>query len=270
MASSNAGMLSGSEYQVFLSFRGPDTRIGFTDCLYRSLINVGIQVFRDNEEVHVGERINGSLQHAINKCRIYIPIFSHTYASSQWCLHELAQIVTNTNKSEGNKEILPIFFDVEPDDVKLKTPLYRDAIFNLKREKKLSNGQVLVWREALVEVAAIKGWEVKNYEGQGELINFIVEEVVEKLKTKHRSITEHLVGIDDRVEAVNKLLDIGSGGVRLIKIYGMGGIGKTTLAKAVFNQLSSHFGHNCCFLEDVQDKSSRSDGLVGLQKKFTI
>ncbi|XP_048141143.1 disease resistance protein L6-like [Rhodamnia argentea] len=165
MASSDASTSSGSEYQVFLSFRGPDTRVGFTDFLFHSLIDAGICVFRDDEELRVGERIDGSLQRAIENSKIYIPVFSQKYASSQWCLRELVQIMENTSKSEGKKEILPIFFDVEPDDVKLKTPLYRETILNLEREKKLSNEQVDAWREALMEVDAIKGWEVKKYKG---------------------------------------------------------------------------------------------------------
>ncbi|XP_056159787.1 disease resistance protein L6-like [Syzygium oleosum] len=268
MASSNAATALGTDYQVFLSFRGPDTRTGFTDVLFHSLIDHGVCVFRDDEELPFGERIDGSLERAMDNSRIYIPIFSRTYASSKWCLHELEQILANTSKSEGDKEILPIFFDVEPDDVKLKTALYANAILSLQSKKKLSSEQVNAWREVLKEVGAIKGWEVKKYKGHGELIKLVIEEVVEKLKRKHRLVTEHLVGIDDRVEAVNKLLDVNSGGVRLIKIYGMGGIGKTTLAKVVFNRVSSHFGKYSCFLEDVRAKSLRTDGLVELQKKL--
>ncbi|XP_039167199.1 disease resistance protein RPV1-like [Eucalyptus grandis] len=226
MASSDERTSLGSNYQVFLSFRGPDTRVGFTDVLFHSLNDTGICVFRDDEEVRVGERIDGSLQRAIDNSRIYIPVFSRTYASSQWCLRELVQILANTSKSEGKKEILPIFYDVQPDDVKLKTPLYHDAILNLEREKKLSTEQVDVWRKALMEVDAIKGWEVKKYKGYVDVIKLVVEEVLKKLKIKHRSVTENLVGIGDRVVAVNELLDIDSGGVRLIGIYGMGGIGK--------------------------------------------
>ncbi|XP_048140797.1 disease resistance protein L6-like [Rhodamnia argentea] len=268
MTSSDAGTSTGSEYQVFLSFRGPDTRTGFTDVLYHSLTDAGIHVFQDDEELRVGERIDGSLLQAIDDSRIYIPIFSQTYASSQWCLRELAHIMANTSKSEGNKKVLPIFFDVDPDDVKLKTPLYRDAILNLELEKKVSTRHVDAWRKALIEVDAIKGWEVKKYNGHGELINLVVVEVVEKLKTKHRYVTEYLVGIDDQALAVSKLVDINCGGVRFIQIHGMGGIGKTTLAKVVFNELSSDFGKCCCFLEDVRSKSSTDVDLIELQKKL--
>ncbi|KAI3440226.1 uncharacterized protein J3R85_003847 [Psidium guajava] len=166
MASSDeATSSSGSEYRVFLSFRGPDTRKGFTDVLFHSLTDAGICVFRDNEELRVGERIDGSLQRAIDNSRIYIPVFSQHYASSKWCLRELAQIWENTSKSKANKEILPIFFDVKPDDVKLKTALYTDAIRSLQREKELSNEQLDAWRKALKDVGGIKGWEVNMYDG---------------------------------------------------------------------------------------------------------
>ncbi|XP_056159813.1 disease resistance protein Roq1-like [Syzygium oleosum] len=347
MASSAAGTSLGSEYQVFLSFRGPDTREGFTDVLFHNLTDAGICIFRDDEELRVGERIDGLLQQAIDNSKIYIPVFSRTYAASQWCLRELAQIVENTSRSEGNKEILPIFVDVEPDDVKLKTPLYHNAILTLKLNKKLSNEQVdacrmalkevgaikgrevknhwclcelahivantsksegnkeilpiffdvepddvklktrmyrdainklkrkknfsseLVdgWREALMEVDEIKGWEMKKYGSFDKLIKLVVEKVMEKLQTIHRRVTDHLVGIDGQVRAVSKLLDVNSNDVRLIMIHGMRGIGKTTLSRVVFNQLSSHFGKSC-FLECVRAKSSSYDGLIELQKKL--
>ncbi|KAF8035788.1 hypothetical protein BT93_C1726 [Corymbia citriodora subsp. variegata] len=62
------------------------------------------------------------------------------------------------------------------------------------------------------------------------------------------------------------MLDMGCDSVQFLGIHGMGGIGKTTLAKVIFNQLSSHF-RDCIFLSDVRESSQRH-GMVYLQNKL--
>ncbi|XP_048133366.1 disease resistance protein L6-like [Rhodamnia argentea] len=263
-STSRADDASREEYDVFLSFRGPDTRNGFTSCLYHRLRDAGIRVFFDNEELRVGKEIHGELLNALDKSRIYIPIFSTGYANSSWCLREVAHMVECTSPSGEKKEILPIFYDVDSDDVKLKTKLYRKAM--PKHEKKFGSEELKRWENALVEVARIKGWDLKG-KGQGEQIELIVEEVSHKLKTRQIIVTEHLVEDTDQIEAIMKLLDVGSGGVRFVGIHGMGGVGKTTLTKVMFNKLSLHF-ERCSFLADVRTLSQPHDGLIELQKKL--
>ncbi|XP_039165747.1 disease resistance protein RUN1-like [Eucalyptus grandis] len=262
--SNDAAPASGSEYQVFLSFRGLDTRHGFTDFLYNDLSDVGVRVFRDDDELHVGELISDNLLSAINNSIIYIPIFSQTYASSKWCLWELAHIVDNVSKSKDEKCIFPIFLDVEPDDVKLKTRIYSDAL--LEHERKFPN-EVEAWRAALAAVGKIKGLNVTS--SQAAIVKLVVEEVLKKLKIKQKSVTEYLVGFDDRIKELTEFLDVNHDDVRLIGIYGMGGIGKTTIAKVVFNKLCSHFGKRCSFLDDVRERSNK-EGIVSLQKQLLV
>ncbi|XP_048132826.1 disease resistance protein RPV1-like [Rhodamnia argentea] len=110
---------SGFDYEVFLSFRGQDTRAGFSDFLYVSLNEAGIRACRDDEELRIGEEIGPELLQAIKQSRISIPIFSKRYASSKWCLMELVQMV-ECKKNMGQK-IMPIFYDVEPSEVRSQT-----------------------------------------------------------------------------------------------------------------------------------------------------
>ncbi|XP_031390363.1 TMV resistance protein N isoform X2 [Punica granatum] len=263
-----SGGESGADYQVFLSFRGPDTRRGFTDCLYHFLTSAGIRVFRDDTDQPLGAKIEKILD-AIDCSVIGMPIFSKEYASSKWCLRELRRMV------ELKKTIIPIFYDVTPNDVKLKTSLYADALEahastayqkimqrqteDLSSENKETKGaeteseEVEHWKKALLEVGTRSGRELRQ-NGFGEFCIAITSEVLTRLKAKEKIITGQLVSMTDQVEAVMKLLNVDSPDVRFVGIHGMGGIGKTTLAKLVFNELSCRFEY-CSFINDIRELS---------------
>ncbi|XP_059656485.1 disease resistance protein L6-like isoform X2 [Cornus florida] len=64
-----------------------------------------------------------------------------------------------------------------------------------------------------------------------------------------------------------KLLSVNSIDVRIVGIHGMGGIGKTTIARVIYNNLSQQKFEfeSCCFLADVREKAQQRIGLVDLQ-----
>ena len=75
---------------------------------------------------------------------------------------------------------------------------------------------------------------------ESELVQKIVEEILnsEFIQMPSNVATMQLVGIKSRIEAVTKLLDIDSNDVRMVGITSLGGIGKTTIAKAIYNSFS--------------------------------
>ncbi|GKE49370.1 Toll/interleukin-1 receptor domain-containing protein, partial [Tanacetum coccineum] len=79
------------KYDVFLSFRGGDTRKKFVDHLYHALMDKGI--YTDDEKIQKGIRISDDLLKSIEDSIFYIIVFSKNYASSSWCLEELVKIM---------------------------------------------------------------------------------------------------------------------------------------------------------------------------------
>ena len=97
-------------FDVFLGFRGEDTRRGFVSHLYKALTQQGIQTFID-DNLHRRENISEELLKTIENSSASIIVFSKNYASSSWCLDELAKII------ECTKKVLPIFYQVDPSEV---------------------------------------------------------------------------------------------------------------------------------------------------------
>ncbi|KAM5563077.1 hypothetical protein ABKV19_017991 [Rosa sericea] len=251
------------KYDVFLSFRGDDTRKAFTDHLYTALEHQGIITFRDDPELQKGEAISPALCAAIEESRFALIVISQNYASSTWCLDELVRIL---ECMEAKGTVLPIFYDVDPSDVRKQTGSFKRAFANHEERFKDDKEKVQRWRSALTEVASFSGWNSSKEWYESQLIRDIVEVIWRRLQPTSVRYAENLVGIYSRLQPVNVLLDVGVDDVRFVGIWGMGGIGKTTMVRAVYERISREFQFSF-LLTDVRNSVAKS-GLLNLQKQL--
>ncbi|EEF42975.1 leucine-rich repeat-containing protein, putative [Ricinus communis] len=254
---------SGWSYHVFLSFRGGDTRKNFTDHLYTALIQAGIHTFRDDDEIKRGENIESEIKNAIRESKISVLVLSKDYASSRWCLDELAMIMER-RRTDGHI-VVPVFYDADPTEVGKQIGSYGEAFERHEKVFKEEMEMVEGWRAALREVADMGGMVLENRH-QSQFIQNIVKEVGNKLNRVVLNVASYLVGIDSRIADINSWLQDDSKDVGIATIYGVGGIGKTTLAKIIFNQNFDKFD-GASFLANVRETSEQSNGLVRLQRK---
>ncbi|KAM7469101.1 hypothetical protein LguiA_007284 [Lonicera macranthoides] len=249
-----------SKYDVFLSFQGEDTGKTFVDHLYSALVRSGIYTFKDDERLEIGESISPALLKAIEESSFAVVVFSKNYAYSRWCLDELVKIMECSSKSPKGQTVIPVFYDVVPSDVRKQEGHFGQMFCKHNSDK------VQIWRKALTDAANLSGLELnKTADGhESKFIDRIVQEIWSKLSSKIKVEDEGLVGMKSRIEKVTLLLGEESNVVRTIGIWGLSGIGKSTLAKAVYHQIKDQF-EVACFL-DVGEASK--DGLRCLQQSL--
>ncbi|KAK7258834.1 hypothetical protein RIF29_24422 [Crotalaria pallida] len=261
--------MSETKYDVFLSFTGSDTRLRFTGHLYDALSRAGIHTFIDDKKLKAGEEINTTLHKSIQESKMAIVVFSQNYAHSTFCLDELEEI----QKCHNNKTVFPIFYKVDPSDVRHQKNSYGEAMAKHESRFGVDSEKILKWRSALTKVANISGFHYRREgdEYEYELIQKIVKAVSIEVSPRRLYNNERIVGLNSQVEELKSIIEIESKNTTcFLGIHGTGGIGKTTLTKALYNSICDHF-EGSCFLFNVRETSKEQiDGeKLLLQKLLT-
>ncbi|KAF8040298.1 hypothetical protein BT93_B2513 [Corymbia citriodora subsp. variegata] len=231
------------------------------------LTDVGISVFRDKEELERGREIDPQLIQAIEQSKISIPVISKEYVSSESSLMELEQMLQCMDKK--NRIIIPIFYYVNPSDV----PNCSGPFERASDEHKKGN-----WMSALRRIGELEGHHLheKSEVSPGEVVKRILHHVQQKLKKQDLIVPKQLVIADSHVQGITAKLKVDyrnrqafkirDSSVKVLGIFGIPGVGKTVLAKYVYNQLY-HLFDACSFLGEIQAEIDHH-GILSVQNNL--
>ncbi|KAH9289012.1 hypothetical protein KI387_033129 [Taxus chinensis] len=255
-------------FDVFINHRGPDVKDTLALQLYNSIKKMGFLPFLDSQEIELGDSIPSTLKNAIYSASVHIAIFSKGYAQSAWCLAELVLML------QSGVKIIPVFYDVTPSDLRyIENGVYTDAFARYKEKVRYLN-KLDEWKKALYSVSLISGYECSNHNSGSDthddkLCEIISSAVLKEVQRKAPlDVAKHSVGLDEIVEdfEMQCLQQKQKQNIQIIGIFGMGGSGKTTLAKEFFNRKRSDYDGSS-FLFDVREASVKNE-FPGLQIKL--
>ncbi|CAH8366202.1 unnamed protein product [Eruca vesicaria subsp. sativa] len=224
------------KYDVYPCFRVEDSSREVVKRLLVAFKHKPISSFTDNE-IGRGKLISPLRVQAIRESRISIVLLSKRFASSGWLLNELVEILKC--REELGQIVMTIFCDVDPSDVKKQTGEFGRHFKQTYKSK--TKDEERQCRKALSDITSIAGYHTINWDNEAEMIKKILADVSNKLNRKPSADFGGLVGIKAHIAKLNPLLHLESEEVKMIGIWGPLGIGKTTIARCLYNQIASKF-----------------------------
>ncbi|GLJ46370.1 hypothetical protein SUGI_0977380 [Cryptomeria japonica] len=259
-------------YDIFISHRGPDVKDTLAKKLYERLQEKGYQAFLDRPEIEGGDSTLAAINNAIRSSAVQIAIFSKGYAESQWCLDELVLMLEQT---KAGALFIPVFYDVKPSELRYINDKSQYASAFSTYESKGRNLDTLdPWKEALASAADRSGYELSQHaadisgyehsQHEDDLCGKIVSRVLQEMQTRMPlPVAIYPVALDELVQDYASSCPQTAGWVG---IFGLGGAGKTTLAKELFNRKRAGYDASC-FLSDVRESHANRQ-LLSLQKQI--
>nr|GEV99808.1 hypothetical protein [Tanacetum cinerariifolium] len=241
--------------------------------IHKALKEANYETFYDDEEIEFGKPLKEELVNGIKASRASVIVLSENYASSTWCLEELALILDQYRTS--NHIVFPIFYHVEPINVRKQQKSFGNAMEKHKRrmeaetnveEKSRLAEKMGIWKKALAQVANLRGKEPKD-RLETKFLEEIVMDIYHRLGVPIRITLPRLIGMSVSIEFVTSWLkDESEHTVDMLTILGMGGIGKTSLAKYVYGLNCREFTRSSFIGRISRRCEENSNGMLDLQK----
>ncbi|XP_024366063.1 uncharacterized protein [Physcomitrium patens] len=249
------------DYDVFICYRGACVKVDFVDHLQEALNLTGFKVYVDSKDISEGEVARNCIAHAIRVAPVCVSVLSKAFAESKFCLEELSLMLSSA------KVFLPCLYDIAPSDLLMPdTGALKHALQKFKQHHGVQ--KLALYQAALRRATDVPNWDCEMLNGCClTIVKRIVSRVQDAVQRKPLgSLCRYEVGLDKREAEVLDMLRIGPA-ARVIAVLGPGGVGKSTICKALYEHVS-HLFTAVSYVEDVKEKSKHPRGLVRMQQQI--
>ncbi|RIA03993.1 hypothetical protein BRARA_K01765, partial [Brassica rapa] len=193
------------------------------------------------------------------KSRVCVIIFSMNYAHSRECMDEFVENMGHLNKKNVVK--IPVFFKVSFSEVRGQSGSFEEAFTRLGNL--VEAAQVLKWREALLELPSINKYQYTKGD-EVILAKKIVGDVCLMVKYE---MDDKRRGTRSQLDSVMSLLNFSqSSAPRIVGLWGMAGIGKTTITGDIVRTQAQRF--DVCYFQPDFHLMCQTKGLSHLREEF--
>ncbi|KAG0575671.1 hypothetical protein KC19_5G022200 [Ceratodon purpureus] len=233
------------KHRIFLSHSGAQK--DFVEILCEALENHGRFPFFDRRHSSLpkGESFPERILAAARQCQMGVVVVSEEYFMSKWPMIELDAFVQTRLKqeeqqSETKLKILPLFYKLslaEFENEERRAAWYSKWEDLAKEDKRIN---ISSWKDSLRQLKRFNGIEYHHNMSlmayRDEIKDSICNEVPPDVKWDDSHVQGGAKLCQVIQEAISGIQPLKQYGVRVVGVYGVGGMGKTTLCKILCNK----------------------------------